>query len=80
MAVKTWKPLPLDMTIVEILEKKGPLTDMELYDLVREKHEDVGFGVLNRTLMKMEIGGKVYVSTLTKGKRRVQLTEHKEGR
>ena len=78
MAVKTWKPLPLDMTIVEILEKKGPLTDMELYDLVREKHEDVGFGVLNRTLMKMEIGGKIYVSTLTKGKRRVQLVERKE--
>jgi len=80
MAVKTWKPLPLDMIIVEILEKKGALTDTELYDLVREKHEDVGFGVLNRTLMKMEIEGKVYVSTLTKGKRRVQLTEHKEGR
>ena len=79
MAVKTWKPLPLDMTIVEILEKKGALTDMELYDLVKEKHEDVGFGVLNRTLMKMEIEGKVYVSTLTKGKRRVQLIEHKEG-
>jgi len=79
MAVKTWKPLPLDMTIVEILEKKGPLTDTELYDLVREKHEDVGFGILNRTLMKMEIEGKVYVSTLTKGKRRVQLIERKEG-
>jgi len=79
MAVKTWKPLPLDMTIVEILEKKGPLTDTELYDLVREKHEDVGFGILNRTLMKMEIEGKVYVSTLTKGKRRVQLVERKEG-
>jgi len=79
MAVKTWKPLPLDMIIVEILEKKGPLTDTELYDLVREKHEDVGFGVLNRTLMKMEIEGKVYVSTLTKGKRRVQLVERKEG-
>ena len=79
MAVKTWKPLPLDMIIVEILEKKGALTDTELYDLVREKHEDVGFGVLNRTLMKMEIEGKVYVSTLTKGKRRVQLIERKEG-
>lgn len=79
MAVRTWKPLPLDMTIAEILEKKGPLTDMELYDLVREKYEDVGFGILNRTLMKMEIEGKVYVSTLTKGKRRVQLIERKGG-
>jgi len=78
LAVKTWKPHPLDLTIVEILEKKGAITDEELFDLLRETHEDLGFGALNKTLMKMEVEGKVYVSSLTKGKRRVELVKRKE--
>ena len=78
MAIKTWRPHPLDLTIVEILEKKGAMTDEELFDLLRETHEDLGFGALNKTLMKMEVQGKVYVSSLTKGKRRVELVKRKE--
>ena len=78
MSIKTWKPHPLSTTIVEILERKGPITDVELYDLLKETYGDVGFGNLNKTLMKMEIEGKVYVSALTKGKRRVELIGKKE--
>jgi hypothetical protein len=79
MSIKTWKPHPLYTTIVEILERKGPLTDVELYDLVKDRYEGIGFGNLNKTLMRMEIEGKIYVSALTKGKRRVELIERKEG-
>jgi len=64
--------------IVEILERKGPLTDVELYDLLKESYESLGFGNLNKTLMRMEIEGKIYVSALTRGKRRVELIERKE--
>jgi len=78
LAVKTWKSRPLDLTIVEVLEKKGPMTDVELLDFLKETHEDLGFGVLNQTLMRMEVEGKVYVSSLTKGKRRVELVKRKE--
>jgi len=78
MSIKTWKPHPLFTTIVEILNRKGPLTDVELYDLLKETYGDVGFGDLNKTLMKMEIEGKVYVSARTRGKRRVELIEKKE--
>ena len=78
MSTKTWKPHPLHTTIVEILERKGPLTDVELYELIKEPHGESGFGDLNKTLMKLEIHGKVYVSLLTKGKRRVELIEAKE--
>jgi len=78
MAVKIWKSRPLDLTIVEVLEKKGPVTDAELLDLLKETHEDLGFGVLNQTLMRMEVEGKVYVSSLTKGKRRVELVKRRE--
>ena len=63
---------------METLEKKGPLTDVELYELIKESHGEAGFGDLNKTLMRLEIQGKLYVSTRTKGKRRVELTETKE--
>jgi hypothetical protein len=59
------------------LERKGPLTDVELYELIKESHGEAGFGDLNKTLMRLEIQGKVYVSTRTKGKRMVELTETK---
>ena len=78
MAARTWYPHPLDLTIVEILAKKGAMTDEELINMLKETHEDLGFGALNRILMKLEVQGIVYVSSLTKGKRRVELVKRKE--
>jgi len=75
MTMKNWKPHPLYTQIKEFLERKGPMTDVELYDLVKGSHEGVGFSELNKTLMRMEIEGKIYVSAHTKGKRRIELTE-----
>ncbi len=54
------------------------MTDEELFNMLKENHEDLGFGMLNKTLMKMEVQGKVHVSALTKGKRRVEATQRKE--
>ena len=78
MAIKTWRPHPLDLTIFGTLEKKGAMTDEELFNMLKETHEDLGFGMLNKTLMKMEVEGKIYVSALTKGKRRVELVKRRE--
>jgi Fe2+ or Zn2+ uptake regulation protein len=75
MTMKNWKPHPLYTQIKEFLERKGPMTDVELYDLVKGTHEGVGFSELNKTLMRMEIEGIIYVSAHTKGKRRVELTK-----
>lgn len=63
------------MIIIELLDSKGSMTDMELFNIVKEKHEDVGFRTFNQTLMKMEIEGKIHVSSLARGKRRVELTK-----
>ena len=73
--MKTWKPHPIFTQIKELLERKGPMTDVDLFDLVKGTHEGVGFSELNKTLMRMEIEGTIYVSTRTKNKRRVELTE-----
>lgn len=65
------------MVIIELLESKGPMTDMELLNIIKENHEEIGFRTLNQTLMKMEIEGKIHVSSLTRGKRRVELIKRK---
>jgi Fe2+ or Zn2+ uptake regulation protein len=66
------------MTILEILERKGPLTDLELFDALKESYQDIGFGDVNQTLMKLELSGKIYVSTLARGKRRVELVKRRK--
>jgi hypothetical protein len=73
--MKNWKPHPMYTQMKEFLERRGPMTDVELYDLVKGTHEGVGFSEFNKTLMRMEIEGILYVSAHTKGKRRVQLTK-----
>ena len=75
MSIKTWKPHPIDLAIVESLERKGALTDIELFDLLRDRYGSVGFGSFNRVLMRLEIEGRVHVSSLIKGKRRVELVK-----
>jgi hypothetical protein len=73
--MKTWKSHPVYTQIKELLDRKGPMTDVELFDLLKVTHEGVGFNELNKTLLRMEIEGTIYVSDRTKGKRRVELVE-----
>jgi transcription initiation factor IIE alpha subunit len=63
------------MVIVEILEKKGSLTDVELLEALKSIYKDLSINELNKTLMRMEITGLISVSSLTKGRRLVQLTK-----
>jgi len=77
MASKTWKPYSLRTVVVELLQRKGATTDTELYNMVKEIHGDLGFNVLNKELMRLEIEGVVNVSALARGKRRVELLKRK---
>jgi hypothetical protein len=73
--LKTWKAHPVYTQMKEFLERKGPMTDVELFDMVKAVNEDVGFSEFNKTLMRMEIEGTIYVAERIKGKRRVELVE-----
>ena len=75
MSMKTWKIQPLYVIVIEILEKKGSLNDLELFEALKVFYKEIGFDDLNKTLMKLELGGLVSVSSLTKNKRLVQLTK-----
>jgi len=72
---KVWSPRPLSLAIVEVLEKKGALTDIELHKELKEDFGDVSFREVNRNLMKLELTGIIWVSRLMKGKRQVELTK-----
>ena len=75
MMVKTWKVQPIEGTIIEILENKGFMTDCEIYDMLKAFYQEMGFDDLNRTLMKMEVSGLISVYSLSKDKRKVELTK-----
>ncbi|MCD6464770.1 hypothetical protein J7L27_00150 [Candidatus Bathyarchaeota archaeon] len=70
---KTWKVQPLHMAIAEILKKKGSLTDVDLLEALKSIYKDLSLNELNKTLMSMEIAGLITVSSMSKGKRLVQL-------
>jgi DNA-binding Lrp family transcriptional regulator len=64
----------MSLSIVEILEKKGPMTDLELQKELKSNFGEVSFRELNSDLMKLEMAGVLWVSRLMKGKRQVELT------
>ena len=63
----------MSLSIVEVLDKKGAMTDIDLLKQLKSDLGDVSFRELNRELMKLELAGILRVSRLTKGKRQVEL-------
>jgi hypothetical protein len=63
----------MSLSIVEVLERKGPMTDIDLLKQLKSDLGEVSFRELNRELMKLELAGILRVSRLTKGKRQVEL-------
>ncbi len=64
----------MSLALLEVLEKKGSMSDVDLYKEVMSIFGEVSFRELNRELMKLELAGILWVSRLTKGKRLVELT------
>ena len=72
---KVWGPRPLQLSVVDAIGRKGPLTDDELLREIRNGKEDMSYRELNGILLKLEVEGVVRVSRQMKGKRRVELVE-----
>lgn len=73
MAMRNWEPQLLYTTIMDTLKRKGAMVDIELFEALKEKHGGIGFNDFNKELMRLEINGKLSVTNLTKGRRRVEL-------
>lgn len=72
---RVWGPKPLQLSVLDVIMRKGSITDDELLKEIRNGKEDLSFRELNRILMKLEVNGIVRVSRQMKGKRRVELVE-----
>jgi transcription initiation factor IIE alpha subunit len=70
---KVWEPIPPQLVVVEVLEKKGATTDTDLLKEVEGIYGEMSFRELNELLLKLEVNGIVRVSRLMKGKKRVEL-------
>jgi Fe2+ or Zn2+ uptake regulation protein len=75
-----WGPRPLQLSVLEIISRKGPLTDDELLREMKSGKENISFRELNSILLKLEVNGLVHVSRQMKGKRRVELVQQSEQR
>ena len=74
-AVKTWKTRPAFFVLLEILQKKGDMVDDDLFSQLREEFEDLGYMDFNNILMRLEVSGKIRTSSMSRGKRRIELVQ-----
>jgi transcription initiation factor IIE alpha subunit len=75
MPIKTWKTRPAYFVLLEILTKKGDMTDDDLFSQLKEEFEDVGYQDFNNILMRLEVTGKIRTTSMSRGKRRVELIQ-----
>jgi hypothetical protein len=74
-AMKTWKTRPAYSVLIEILTKKGDMVDDDLFDALKSELEDLGYKDFNDILLMLEVSGKIRTSSLSRGKRRVELVQ-----
>ena len=74
-AVKTWKIRPAYFVMLEILNKKGDMVDDDLFSQLKEEFEDLGYKDFNDILMRLEVSGKIRTTSMSRGKRRVELVQ-----
>ena len=73
--MKTWKTRPDYFVMLEILRKKGDMTDDDLFTALKGELEDLGFKDFNDILLNLEVSGKIRTSSLARGKRRIELVQ-----
>jgi hypothetical protein len=75
MPVKTWKTRPAYFVLLEILTKKGDMTDDDLFGQMKAEFDDLGYKDFNDILLRLEVTGKIRTTSMSRGKRRVELIQ-----
>ena len=73
--VKTWKIRPSYFVVLEILNKKGDMIDDDLFSQMKEEFDDLGYKDFNNILLRLEVSGKIRTTSMSRGKRRVELIQ-----
>jgi hypothetical protein len=73
LPTKIWKTRPTYFVLLEILNKKGDMPENDLFSAVQDEFEDLGYRDFNELLLKLEVAGKIRTTSLSRGKKRVEL-------
>ena len=74
-SVKTWKTRPTYFVVLEILGKKGDMVDDDLFNQLKDEFGDLGYKDFNNILLRLEVSGKIRTTSMSRGKRRVELIQ-----
>jgi hypothetical protein len=73
--IKIWKTRPAYFVVLEILDKKGAMVDDDLYSQLKEEFDDLGYKDFNNILLRMEVSGRIRTTSMSRGKRQVELIQ-----
>jgi hypothetical protein len=73
LPMKTWKTRPAYVVLIETLRKKGDMPENDLFNAMQTEYEDLGYKDFVDLLLKLEISGKIRTTSLSRGKKRVEL-------
>ena len=62
--------------LLEILTKKGDMPETDLFGALQSEFEDLGYKDFVDLLLKLEVAGKIRTTSLSRGKKRVELVVH----
>ena len=51
------------------------MVDDDLFSQLKEEFEDLGYKDFNDILMRLEVSGKIRTSSMSRGKRRIELVQ-----
>lgn len=71
--MKIWKTRPAYFVLIETLRKKGDMPENDLFNAMQTEFEDLGYKDFVDLLLKLEISGKIRTTSLSRGKKRVEL-------
>ena len=72
LPTKTWKTRPAYYVLLEILAKKGAMADPDLFEALTGEFADLGFKDFDELLLRLEVAGKIRVTSMSRGKRRIE--------
>jgi hypothetical protein len=76
LPTKTWKTRPAYYVLLEILNKKGDMPETDLFNALQGEFDDLGYKDFVDLLLRLEVAGKIRTTSLSRGKKRVELVTH----
>jgi hypothetical protein len=72
---KIWKTRPAHFVLLETLKKKGDMAENDLFNALQGEFDDLGYKDFVELLLKLEVAGKIRTTSLSRGKKRVELVQ-----